>query len=147
MKGFALDNNGDVIIEKNKIKMIDGVDLINQTVKTVLGTNKTEWFLNVDEGIDFNNLLGKKKDENIIRNEIIQGLQQVDSSFVLEMFTCDFDSKNRKLTISFTAKNSSDDVVSGSNEYQEVIIMPLTSKGFERLTYDEIVNKKIQKAK
>ena len=25
--------------------------------------------------------------------------------------------------------------------------MPLTSKGFERLTYDEIVNKKIQKAK
>ena len=26
MKGFALDNNGDVIIEKNKIKMIDGVD-------------------------------------------------------------------------------------------------------------------------
>ena len=35
MKGFALDNNGDVIIEKNKIKMIDGVDLINQTVKTV----------------------------------------------------------------------------------------------------------------
>ena len=56
MKGFALDNNGDVIIEKNKIKMIDGVDLINQTVKTVLGTNKTEWFLNVDEGIEFNNL-------------------------------------------------------------------------------------------
>lgn len=36
--------------------MIDGVDLINQTVKTVLGTNKTEWFLNVDEGIEFNNL-------------------------------------------------------------------------------------------
>ena len=56
MKGFALDNNGDVIIEKNKIKMIDGVDLINQTVKTVLGTNKTEWFLNVDGGIEFNNL-------------------------------------------------------------------------------------------
>ena len=117
MKGFALDKNGDVIIEKNKIKMIDGVDLINQTVKTILGTNKAEWFLNVDEGVDFNNLLGKKKDENIIRNEIIQGLQQVDSSFVLEMFTYDFDSKNRKLTISFTAKNSSDDVVSGSNEY------------------------------
>lgn len=61
MKGFALDNNGDVIIEKNKIKMIDGVDLINQTVKTALGTNKTEWFLNVGEGIDFNNLLGKRK--------------------------------------------------------------------------------------
>ncbi len=117
MKGFALDNNGDIIIEKNKIKMIDGVDLINQTVKTVLGTNKTEWFLNIDEGIDFNNLLSKKKDDEIIRNEILQGLQQVDSSFVLETFNCDFNSKHRKLTISFTAKNSSGDLVSGSNEY------------------------------
>lgn len=117
MKGFALDNNGDVIIKKNNIKMVDGEDLLKQTVKTVLGTNKTEWFLNVDEGIDFNNLLGKKKDENIIRNEITQGLQQVDSSFVLETFTCEFDNKNRKLTISFTAKNSSDNVVSVSREY------------------------------
>ena len=117
MKGFALDNDGDVIIENGKIKMTDGVDLINQTVKTILGTNKIEWFLNIDEGIDFNNLLSKKKDDEIIRNEILQGLQQVDSSFVLEMFTCDFDNKNRKLTISFTAKNSSDNVVSGSNEY------------------------------
>ncbi len=117
MKGFALDNNGDIIIEKNKIKMIDGVDLINQTVKTVIGTNKTEWFLNIDEGIDFNNLLSKKKDDEIIRNEILQGLQQVDSSFVLETFNCDFNSKHRKLTISFTAKNSSGDLVSGSNEY------------------------------
>ena len=117
MKGFALDNNGDIIIVKNKIKMIDGVDLINQTVKTVLGTNKTEWFLNIDEGIDFNNLLSKKKDDEIIRNEILQGLQQVDSSFVLETFNCDFNSKHRILTISFTAKNSSGDLVSGSNEY------------------------------
>lgn len=117
MKGFALDNDGDVIIENGKIKMIDGVDLINQTVKTVLGTNKTEWFLDIDEGIDFNNLLSKKKDDEIIRNEILQGLQQVDSSFVLETFNCDFNSKNRKLTISFNAKNSSGNLVSGSNEY------------------------------
>ena len=117
MKGFALDNNGDIIIEKNKIKMIDGVDLINQTVKTVLGTNKTEWFLNIDEGIDFNNLLSKKKDDEIIRNEILQGLQQVDSSFVLETFNCDFNSKHRKLTISFTAKNSTGEVVEVSSEY------------------------------
>lgn len=117
MKGFALDSNGDVIIEKNKIKMVDGVELIRQTVQTVLGTNKNEWFLNIDEGIDFNNLLGKKKDNEIIRNEIIQGLQQVDSSFVLETFNCDFDRKNRKLTINFKAKNSDGETVSGSSEY------------------------------
>lgn len=117
MKGFALDSNGDVIIEKNKIKMVDGTELIRQTVQIVLGTNKNEWFLNTDEGIDFNNLLGKKKDDEIIRNEIIQGLQQVDSSFVLETFNFDFDSKKRTLTISFKVKNSDGETVSGSSEY------------------------------
>ncbi len=117
MKGFALDGNGDIIIEKNKIKMVDGIELTRQTVQTVLGTNKKEWFLNIDEGINFNNLLGKKKDDDIIRNEIIQGLQQVDSSFVLETFNCDFDRKHRKLKIEFSAKNSDGETVSGSSEY------------------------------
>ena len=117
MKGFALDSNGDVIIENNKIKMVDGTELIRQAVQTVLGTNKNEWFLNIDEGIDFNNILGTKKDDEIIRNEIIQGLQQVDGSFVLETFNWDFDRKHRKLTIHFKARNSAGETVSGSSEY------------------------------
>lgn len=117
MKGLALDANGDVIIQNNKIKMVDGNELIRQTVQTVLGTNKNEWFLNADEGVDFNNLLGKKKSDEIIRNEIIQGLHQVDSSFILENFSCDFDRKNRKLEINFKAKNSDGETVSGSSEY------------------------------
>ena len=33
MKGFALDSNGDVIIENNKIKMVDGTELIRQAVQ------------------------------------------------------------------------------------------------------------------
>ena len=117
MKGFALDNNGDVIIEKNKIKMIDGVELKRQTVQTVLGTNKGEWFLNIDEGINFDNLLGKKKDDEIIKNEILQGLQQVDSSFILENFNCDFNKKNRKLNIYFKAKNFNDEEVTIEKNY------------------------------
>lgn len=117
MKGFALDKNGDVIIENNKIKIVNGKELIRQNVQTVLGTNKNEWFLNIDEGIDFNNILGKKKDDEIIRNEILQGLQQVDSSFVLETFNCELDRKNRKLTIDFKAKNSDGETVEGSSEY------------------------------
>ena len=53
MKGFKLDNNGDVIIQNRKIEMTDGNDLIRQTVQTVLGTNKGEWDFNPDEGITF----------------------------------------------------------------------------------------------
>lgn len=60
MKGFALSDN-DILIQNGEIQMIEGADLICQTVRTVLNTNKGEWFLNPDEGINFRNILGKKK--------------------------------------------------------------------------------------
>lgn len=59
MKGFALDENGDLLIINNEIVMIHGTDLLRQKVETVLNTNKGEWSLNVEEGINFSNILGK----------------------------------------------------------------------------------------
>ena len=41
--------------------MVHGAELTRQTVECVLGTNKGEWSLNVDEGINFKNILGKAK--------------------------------------------------------------------------------------
>ena len=60
MKGFKLTSSGDVEIKNNQIQMIDGNELLRQTVECVLGTNKGEWFLNPDEGINFRNILGKR---------------------------------------------------------------------------------------
>ena len=61
MQGFKL-NNGDVVIENGEIQMTSGADLTRQTVETVLNTNKGEWWLNPDEGINFSNILGKHTD-------------------------------------------------------------------------------------
>lgn len=60
MTGFQL-KNGDVVIENNEIQMVSDAELIRQTVETVLNTNKGEWFFDEDEGINFDNILGKKK--------------------------------------------------------------------------------------
>lgn len=60
MKGFALDKEGDVLIENNEIQMVNGVDLTTQTVKTILSTQKGEWAFNQDEGINLKNILGKQ---------------------------------------------------------------------------------------
>ena len=60
-----LDSNGDVVIEKRKIQMIEGNDLLKQKVQLVLGTNKGEWVLNKDEGINFQNIFNPKLNENI----------------------------------------------------------------------------------
>lgn len=59
MRSFLLDNNGDVVIKGSDILMVEGSELLAQKVRTVLGTNKGEWFANEDEGIDNRVILGK----------------------------------------------------------------------------------------
>ena len=61
MKGFKLNENGDVVIENGVIQMAHGTELTKQTIKSVLGTQKGEWFLNWEEGINHNAILGKKR--------------------------------------------------------------------------------------
>ena len=60
MKGFALSDNNDLVIQNGELQLVEGTDLLRQTVQTVLNTNKGEWFLDEDEGINFRNILGKK---------------------------------------------------------------------------------------
>jgi len=115
MKGFALDSNGDLMIKNNQIQMVNGNELIRQTIESVLKTNKGEWFLDTDEGITFDNILGKEKTEEIIRNEIEQGLSQVDSSFFIDDFSCELNNKTRKLTIKFIVKNENGETIEGEN--------------------------------
>ena len=61
MQGLMLDEHGDVVIQNGVVQMVHGSEVTRQTIKTVLGTQKGEWFLNWDEGINHDNILGKKR--------------------------------------------------------------------------------------
>ena len=113
MKGFALDDKGDVLIENNTISIVTGDSLLQQKVWTVLRTNLKEWFFDWEQGIDFNNLLGKGTSEELARYEIERGLHQVDSTFVITEFTYEVDKNARKATIYFKAQTDSGEDVGG----------------------------------
>lgn len=107
MKSFALDENGDVLIENNEITMAHGTDLLLQTIKSVLATKKGEWFLDWEEGIDHSEILGKHEvDNDIIKSEIQDGITQVDENLVIDDFESEYDKKTRKLKLKFTVINS-----------------------------------------
>lgn len=113
MKGFALDSSGDIVIENNEISLVFGDSLLQQKVRSVLGTNHEEWFLDWDEGVDFDNLLGKGVNEELIRYEIEKGLAQVDSSFSISEFSVEIDTRNRTAKVSFKAQTSDGEEVGG----------------------------------
>lgn len=115
MKGFMVSDDGDVVVAANKLMMVDGDELLRQTVRQVLGTNKQEWFLNTEEGIDFSVMLRKRVDHDEIRAELQAGLRQVDEDLILDEYA--FSMKDRKMNIAFKAKDSNGDTLEGAVSY------------------------------
>lgn len=113
MKGFALDTGGDVLIENNQISMVNGDSLLQQLVWTVLRTNLGEWFFDWDLGVDFDNLVGKNTNEELVRYEIEKGLKQVDSTFVITEFSYEEDRISRKAYVDFKAQTDNGNEVGG----------------------------------
>lgn len=113
MTGFELDDKGDVVIENNQINLITGAELIQQKVWTVLQTNLGEWFLDWEQGVDFDNLLGKNTNAELVRYEIERGLAQVDSTFAITDFSYNADRAIRKAIVSFKAQNENGEEVGG----------------------------------
>lgn len=113
MFGFALDESGDVLIENNEISISVGDSLLQQKVLSVLRTKRGEWFFDVEQGVDFDNLLGKGVGEELARYEIERALAQVDSTFSITEFTYEVDKEKRKAIVSFKAQNESGEEAGG----------------------------------
>lgn len=113
MFGFALDENGDVLIENNEISIVVGDSLLQQKVWAVLQTNLGEWLFDWEQGIDFDNVLGKGVGEELARYEIEQGLAQVDNTFSITEFTYEVDKPKRRARVRFKAQTESGDEVGG----------------------------------
>lgn len=111
--GFAVDDRGDVVIENNAISIVTGSELIRQKVWAILQTNLKEWFFDWEQGIDFNNLLGKGINEDIVRYEIERGLRQVDDTFEITDFAFAENRSSRTATVTFKARTSTGDEVGG----------------------------------
>lgn len=104
MKTFKLDSNGDVVINNNQIELVEGLELVVQTLKQVLNTNLGEWFSDEEEGIDYHVILTKNPNYDLIQDTIETAVQQVADSLNVEIETDNFTFEiiGRELTVDFT---------------------------------------------
>lgn len=103
LKDFSLDSNGDIIIRNNDIQLISDKNLTIQKIRMILGTNKNEWLLNENEGINFGVMLVKNPNEDQILDTVLDGLRQVDETFNITAYS--FKTIQRRLLLTFTATN------------------------------------------
>ena len=74
MISLKLINNDLVFDGQNKLLMISDNDELAQSCERTLTTNKNEWFLNKDFGLDYNLLHQKTINEDYLRIGIIEAL-------------------------------------------------------------------------
>lgn len=99
MKCFSLDDKGDVVVNKNRIEMVEGSNLIIQKIRQILLTNYGEWWLDKKEGLDQRSIFVKNPNYQLIRDEIRQAVNQIDNSLVVDNIEFAEDSANRHLVI------------------------------------------------
>lgn len=91
---------GDIVFENGDVVMIDGDDEIAQCVETVLRTNKGEWFLNEEFGLDRSPLLTKQFDETLAADAIAEAVAQEERIKQIENIS--FQREGRKLYVDIT---------------------------------------------
>lgn len=105
MKDLLVDKTGDLVLKNGDLQLVKDKDLTIQKVKLTLSTNKGEWFLNEEQGIDFRVILTKNPSVDEILETVRNGLHQVDET--LEIIDYSFVRKDRHLVMAFKASNGS----------------------------------------
>jgi hypothetical protein len=109
MKSFYLNQAGDLELDQfNNIKLVEDTAEVKQRNYLTLTTNQGEWFLNLNFGIPWIELLGQKNNQEDIRYEIIKALNQDDAIKSVDSVELDFNQENRYLTIYFQATLTDD---------------------------------------
>ncbi|UVI28160.1 DUF2634 domain-containing protein [Paenibacillus spongiae] len=109
--------DGDLVFEAGDLVMIEGPAEQAQCVRITLGTNKGEWFLDPDLGIDFKLFLGKNLNREEMIEELREGLHQLDFISTVEDIEINQDHTTRRQLISFTATT-----INGETLTEEVIV-------------------------
>lgn len=103
MKTFKIVD-GDLVFDgQGNLVMVEGEDEIVQSIERILTTNKGEWFLNLEHGLDYQEIQGKGRDIEGIKLAITEAILQEERVSEVEKIDLFLD-KDRHLKINVTAR-------------------------------------------
>lgn len=104
MLSVKINENGDIELDAsgNPIQ-IAGPEETRQEVEVYMQTNKREWFLDPELGMEHSEFRGKNVVDDLIRINIIDALEQTDRFVSLDSIEVSRNRVKRKLDVSFIA--------------------------------------------
>lgn len=110
MRSLQIDDEGNLIISKGSLSVVDGIKCLAQNIKTRLGLCLGENPFDLEEGIDYDNdvigrLAGKQYYEQIIRNRIL-----ADSTDILGIRSINFSNNADIATVNVEIESAYGDI-------------------------------------
>ena len=102
-RALRLDREGDLVMERGQLQEIEGLDELVQRFRQLFRTNKGEWFLSPEEGLDRSVLFQKIPDEEEIRLALEDVAEQIEEIERIQDIEIDFERSRRELTVFFVA--------------------------------------------
>ena len=108
MADLQLDTTGDLLVQDDELKLVIDDDAIVQHTSIRLRFFQGEFFLDTRLGVPyFDQILIKNPDLVAIRGILREAILETPGIQALDAFTTDFDAATRKLTVTFTARKTS----------------------------------------
>lgn len=92
-------SQGDLVLEKGNLAIVEGDDELNQSTAHGLRTALGEWFLDEEFGLDRDALLGKGFNENEATDAIVECVTQDPRIARVESITYTFNKTTRTLSV------------------------------------------------
>lgn len=103
MKTFRIQNNDLVFDGQNNLAMVEETDEKAQSIERILTTNRNEWFLNTEHGLEYSEIRGKGKSAEGIKLTIVEAISQDERVEDIEFVNVNIDRQKRTLTVDFRA--------------------------------------------
>lgn len=101
MQDLRLSQSGDLLISNYQISLTNGIDYIEQKLKTTLRLFLGEWFADVGQGIAYyENILIKNYNAQLVQSTLVDAILSVPG--VNEIIAFDINLDGRKITVTFT---------------------------------------------
>ena len=118
MADLQLDQNGDLLIQDDALKIVDGDDAIVQHLSIRLRFFKGEFFLDTRLGVPyFDQVLIKNPDLVSVRGILREVILETPGIDTIDAFSTEFDGLTRKLAVTFTATKIDGEVLDFSQEF------------------------------
>lgn len=101
----------DLLLENGQIQIVSDGELFAQKLQAAWSTNRGEWSLDKNEGIDFHAILTKNPDENLIRMELETMLSKISDTARIATFEIMKDLETRHMVITVTVQEGDAEIV------------------------------------